>query len=64
MNKMAKNAAAQMKDLTFSGKCQVSIIAFLQDNRTACDACNMQEGPAMWLFNPYLAGPIESVVKG
>lgn len=36
--KMTKKTAVQSKDGTFSGKDQVSIIAFLQDFKAACVA--------------------------
>lgn len=52
-----------MKDGTLSGKDLVSIIVFLLHLRTACYACNIIDGAAMWLFRNYLAGALEAVIK-
>lgn len=44
LNKMTKKTAVQMKDRTVSAKDPVSIIAFLQNFKAACNACNIHEG--------------------
>lgn len=52
-----------MKDRAFNGKDPLSIIASLQDFKTACNAWNIQESAAMCLLKIYLSGPIESLIK-
>lgn len=47
LNKRTKKTTVQIKDRTFSGRDPVSIIAFLQNFKTACDACNIHEGTDM-----------------
>lgn len=60
---MNKKVAVQTKDWTFGGTDTVSIIAFLQDFKAARKASNVQEGAALQLFNHFLAGPVEAVIK-
>lgn len=50
LHKMTKETAVKMKDRIFSGKNARSDITFLQDVKSACEACNIYEGTAMWLF--------------
>lgn len=52
-----------MKDRTFSGKNSLSIIAFLQDWKVACNAGKIHETAAMWLFKHCFNGSVKSVVK-
>lgn len=52
-----------MKDQTFSDKHPLLIIAFLQDFKEVCDACNIHESTAIWLSRQYLTGPVEPVIK-
>lgn len=63
LNKMIKKRAVQMKDRTFNGKDPMSIIVFLQDFKAACNAYRIQEGAAMWIYEQYLSGRVESVIK-
>lgn len=39
------------------------IIAFLQDFKVVCNACNIHEEVAMWLFKHYEGGSVEYVIK-
>lgn len=50
LHRMAKTLATQMKDTKISGKDSISVIVFLQDFKLACDACEREEGVALWLF--------------
>lgn len=52
-----------MKDQTFSGEDPVSIIAFSQDSKAACDAYNIHARAAMGLFKHYLSGLMKAVIK-
>lgn len=52
-----------MKNRIINGKEPVTIIAFLQDFKAPCNACNIHESAAMWPFKNYLSVPVESVIK-
>lgn len=41
----------------------MSVAAFLQEFNSACDACSIYEGAAMWLFRQFLTSPAEAAVK-
>lgn len=60
---MTKKTAVPMRNRTFNGKEPLSIVAFLQNFKAACDARNVHEGAAMWLFEHYLNRPVESVIN-
>lgn len=57
VNEMTKKTAVQMKDRTFSSKDRASIIAFMQDVKSAFDACNIHEIAVMWFCKHYLISP-------
>lgn len=63
MNKKKEKTAAQMNDRTLSEKDFVSIIAFLQDFKTARNAYNIHENTAKRLFKHYLSYPVKAVIK-
>lgn len=52
-----------MKNCTFTGNDPVSIITFLQDFKTACDAYNIHEDADMWLIKPYIFSSFEAVFR-
>lgn len=60
---MTKKVAVQMKDRTFCGRDQVSIIAVLQDCKAACDAFKIHEGAAIWLLKHFLTRCVEADIK-
>lgn len=60
---MTKKTVIQMKDRALTIKDPMSIIAFLQDLKKACNSCNIHEGAALWLLGHYLIGPVKSVIK-
>lgn len=60
---LTKKTAVQMKGRTLSGTASISIIAFLQDFKSACDTCNRHEVAAMWLLEKLLTGPVEPTLK-
>lgn len=41
----------------------ISVIAVLQEFKSACDVCRIYEGIVMWLFKEYLTDPVNSVVE-
>lgn len=57
LHRMAKKVAVQMKDRTFSAKDPLSVVAFLQRFKSACDADGIHEGAARWLIKQFLTGP-------
>lgn len=40
----------------------MSVIAFLQDFKTACDACGLYQEAAKWLTVQHLRGPGEAAI--
>lgn len=63
LSRIIKKAAVQMKDGTFSGRDPVLIIAFLQNFKAFCDACNIHIRATLWLLQNFLTGPVEAVIK-
>lgn len=59
---MIKKTVVQMKDQIFSGKDSMSVMAFLQDFKFQCDACNIHGGATVWLSMQFLTGDAEPVV--
>lgn len=60
---MAKKIMVLMKCSSFPGKNQMSVIAFLKEFNSACDAFKIHEATAMWLRKHYLHGPVEATVR-
>lgn len=60
---MTKKVSVQIKDRKFTEKEPLGIISFLQDFKSACDACNIHEGAAMCIFKTFLTGSAEVAVK-
>lgn len=58
---MAKKIAVEMKDRIFSGKEQMSKIAFLQEFKSAWNACGIHKSAAIWLLKQYLVDPAGAV---
>lgn len=58
-----KKVTFQIKDGIFSGRHPKPAIAFLQDFRSACDACEINEGAEMSLFTQYFFGLAEAAEK-
>lgn len=54
LNRIAKKVAVPIKYRTFGGRNPVSTIAFLEDPKSACDACNTQVRTALSLFKKFL----------
>lgn len=63
LEKLAKKIAVQMKDRIFSGKYLMSVVAFLQEFESACDARGIHEGDTVWLFKQFITGPSNAPVK-
>lgn len=61
--KIPRKIALHMEDRIFSGKDSLSITAFLQGFKTACDSCSIHDNATLWLFKHHLTGPIEAVRK-
>lgn len=64
LNKITNMIAVLMKDRICSEKDSISVIAFRQEFKSACAACKLHEGEALWLFKKCLAGPTETDLKG
>lgn len=52
-----------MKDDAFSGKDPMLVFGFLQEIKSAYDACKIHEDAAMWLFKLLYRNPARVVVK-
>lgn len=63
LHKTVKTIAVQIKCRIFSGKCQVSVLPFLQKFKVASGADRIREGAGMWLLKQFWAVPIEAAVK-
>lgn len=63
LHRMAMKIAVQMKESIFSVKNQMSVIVFLQEFMSASDACGILKGAAMWLFEQFLTGTSQAVVR-
>lgn len=60
---MAKKISVLMKNSTFYRKDPMSIIAFLQYFKSACDACKSFGGTTTWIFKQYLTDPDNAIVN-
>lgn len=60
---MKEKIVVQMKDRIFSGKDTMSVMYFLQEFKSTCDACEIHEGTARWLSERFRTGPTEAEVK-
>lgn len=60
---MAKKIAVQMKNRIFSDEHLTSIVAFLQEFRSAWVACEIHNGAVMWMFKNVLTDLAETAVK-
>lgn len=60
---MAKETTVQTKNRTFPEKDSISVNAFLQNCKAACDACGISERAAMGLFKQYRTGTSKAAVK-
>lgn len=58
-----KNVTSQIKDGNFVRKDLLTIIAFLKNIRSACDACSSQKGDTVWIFKCFQTRPVGSVIK-
>lgn len=63
LRKVVREIAVQIKMYIFSRRDRRSVIVFLQKIRSACDACRIHEGAAMWLLNQILASSAEAAVQ-
>lgn len=59
----AKKIAKKMKNCAFSVKDPKSVVAFFENFESACNACGIHEGPAMWLFKHGLTSAAETAVR-
>lgn len=63
LHKMVKRIEIRMKDPSFPGEDPTPGIIFLQEIKSACDACRNFESAAMSLFEQFLAGQTKAAVK-
>lgn len=52
-----------MKDRTLYGKDEMSVTVFLQEFKSAFDACRIYESAVILLFKQFPTGPAEAAVK-
>lgn len=60
--KMLKNIAVQMKGYTLSEKDQLSLIAYVHEFKSACDAYGILGSTVMWLLNQFLTDVVDVAV--
>lgn len=63
LHSMAKRIAVQLKDRTFSRKSTVSVIAVLQQSKSACNAYRIHEGTEMCMLKYFPTGPARATVN-
>lgn len=62
LKKITKKITVPMKDHSISVENLVSTIASLQGFKVACDASNIHDRAAMWLFKHYISGRVKAVI--
>ena len=63
MNRVRKKLEVQMKNRTFDGNDQITVLGFLAKFRDACDINHLSEGVAMWCFQFFLSGQAEALLQ-
>lgn len=63
LHEMAKKVAVYIIDRTLYRKDPISVRAYSQELKSACDSCKIHEGGAMWLYKQLLMGSAEATVK-
>lgn len=58
-----KRIRVQKQHRTISGKNPMSVSAFVEGCKSACDGCGLHEVAEMWRFEDFFTGPAEPAVK-